>query len=138
MAAENNVTPHARGQSEQRQEEMEDFTSVPTITLEDEAPFLDQRTQCTAVVQVTRATQYSDPDSGNETSLESSRSSLRPIYVAEGSRRRRLVRHARMKVWRFAEEGVVVGGRRGTGTAESAQPRRGNGRLRENGHFPAQ
>ena len=49
--------------------------------------------QRTAVVQETKATQYSDQ--GNETSSESTDSSLRPIYAAEGSRRRRLMRRRR-------------------------------------------
>ena len=46
-----------------------------------------------AVAQATKATQYSDQDDG--TSSESTDSSLRPIYAAEGSRRRRLMRRRR-------------------------------------------
>ena len=52
-----------------------------------------KETHRAAVAQATKATQYSDQD--NETSSESTDSSLRPIYAAEGGRRRRLMRRRR-------------------------------------------
>ena len=91
MTAENKVDP----QNDQQREEKKDLTSVPKIAAGDPASPLDKGTQCTAVTQVTMATQWSDPENGEETSSESTDSSLRPIYAVEGRRRRRLIRRRR-------------------------------------------